>query len=62
MGMIPLVADKFFSQIPAALGTILHSGILLATIAAVSLNLYFNGLKSVEETRRELAATTHSAE
>ena len=62
MGMIPLVSDKFFSQLPAALGTILHSGILLATIAAVSLNLYFNGLKSVEETRRELAATTHSAE
>jgi NCS2 family nucleobase:cation symporter-2 len=43
VGMIPLVADKFFQKMPAGLGTLLHSGILLATFAAVALNLLFNG-------------------
>lgn len=33
----------FFSQLPAAIQPLLHSGILLATVCAVSLNLYFNG-------------------
>ena len=44
-GMIPLVAPKFFQSLPAELGPILHSGILLAAIAAVALNLYFNGTR-----------------
>jgi len=44
VGMIPLVADKFFQAAPAALAPLLHSGILLTTIAAVLLNLLFNGL------------------
>src|SRR5207253_8680072 len=43
LGMIPLVADTFFRQMPKA--PLLHSGILLAAIVAVLLNLYFNGLK-----------------
>ena len=43
VGMIPLVADKFFQAMPAALGPLLHSGILLTTFAAVALNLLFNG-------------------
>ena len=42
-GMIPLVADRFFVQLPQVLGPLLHSGILLAAIVAVLLNLYFNG-------------------
>jgi len=42
-GMIPLVADTFFRQMPKA--PLLHSAILLAAIVAVLLNLYFNGLK-----------------
>jgi NCS2 family nucleobase:cation symporter-2 len=44
-GMIPLVADRFFIQFPKALSPLLQSGILLAAIVAVLLNLYFNGLK-----------------
>jgi xanthine permease len=44
-GMIPLVADSFFQQMPKALSPLLHSGILLAAIVAVLLNLYFNGYK-----------------
>ena len=42
-GMIPLVAKDFFSQMPHFLEPLLHSGILLASITAVALNLYFNG-------------------
>ena len=41
-GMIPLVADKFFSQMPKVMAPLLGSGILLASIVAVSLNLFFN--------------------
>ncbi len=44
-GMIPLVADKFFSQMPKFLGPLLGSGILLASIIAVVLNLFFNRLR-----------------
>jgi NCS2 family nucleobase:cation symporter-2 len=43
-GMIPLVADKFFVQMPRFLGPLLGSGILLASIVAVVLNLFFNRL------------------
>ena len=46
LGTIPLVADKFFQFAPAVLAPLLHSGILLATVAAVILNLFFNGLSA----------------
>lgn len=42
-GMIPLVAPQFFLHFPAALSPLLHSGILLSTIVAAGLNLFFNG-------------------
>jgi len=45
-GMIPLVADKFFVQMPKFLGPLLGSGILLASIVAVVLNLFFNRLQA----------------
>jgi NCS2 family nucleobase:cation symporter-2 len=61
-GMIPLVADKFFQFMPAALSPLLHSGILLASISAVVLNLYFNGVKSADEAAREAAAGASHAE
>lgn len=41
-GMIPLVAPNFFKQMPHALHPLLESGILLAAISAVGLNLFFN--------------------
>lgn len=44
LGTIPLVADRLFQFAPAVLAPLLHSGILLATVAAVILNLFFNGL------------------
>jgi NCS2 family nucleobase:cation symporter-2 len=62
VGMIPLVADKFFQYMPTALSPILHSGILLASIAAVALNAYFSGLGSLAEARARAAATTHGSE
>lgn len=44
VGLIPLVADKFFQFMPLQLAPLLHSGVLLSTLAAVTLNLYYNGL------------------
>ncbi|KEY58844.1 uric acid transporter UacT [Serratia sp. DD3] len=43
LGMIPVVAGDFFNQMPQSLQPLLHSGILLSSVAAVVLNLYFNG-------------------
>ena len=48
-GMVPLVADKFSQWMPKALDPLLHSGILLAAIAAVLLNLFFNGMSTDTE-------------
>jgi hypothetical protein len=42
LGMIPLVSDRFFQALPAGLSPLPGSGILLATVAAVLLNLLFN--------------------
>jgi uracil-xanthine permease len=44
VGLIPLVADKFFQFMPVQLAPLLHSGVLLATLSAVGLNLYYNGV------------------
>ncbi len=41
-GMIPLVAPTLFKSAPDMLKTLLDSGILLASITAVALNIYFN--------------------
>ncbi|MDB5461112.1 MAG: xanthine permease, partial [Caulobacteraceae bacterium] len=47
IGLIPLVAGKFFQFMPVALAPLLNSGVLLSTIAAVALNLYYNGVGGV---------------
>jgi len=60
LGMIPLVAERFFSQMPKELSPLLHSGILLAAIVAVVLNLYFNGATSDAE--RDAKAATREAD
>ena len=61
-GMIPLVAPNFFRQLPHVLQPLLESGILLAAIAAVLLNLFFNGAGSRADARTAAAATSHGAE
>ena len=42
-GMIPLVAPHFKQWMPEGLGPLIESGILLTSICAVALNLFFNG-------------------
>ena len=61
-GMIPLVADRFFSQMPKTLSPLLHSGILLASIVAVLLNAFFNRLKSNTEAGQESARASSKSE
>ncbi len=43
IGMIPIVAPEFYEHFPAAMRTVLDSGISTGCIAAVALNLLFRG-------------------
>jgi NCS2 family nucleobase:cation symporter-2 len=61
-GMIPLVAPAFFHYLPHEMQPLLESGILLAAVVAVILNLFFNGFGSAEAARREAAASAAAAE
>ncbi|MCW5666809.1 MAG: purine permease [Piscinibacter sp.] len=45
-GLIPLVAPRWMQQMAHGLHPLLESGILLTAIAAVALNLFFNGAKA----------------
>jgi NCS2 family nucleobase:cation symporter-2 len=45
VGMIPLLAPNFRQWMPHAIHPLIESGILLATLTAVVLNLFFNGAK-----------------
>ncbi|MDO5288070.1 MAG: nucleobase:cation symporter-2 family protein [Pseudomonadota bacterium] len=42
-GMIPLIAPRYLQWMPHAIHPLIESGILLASMSAVLLNLYFNG-------------------
>jgi NCS2 family nucleobase:cation symporter-2 len=44
-GMIPLIAPRYLQWMPHSIHPLIESGILLASISAVLLNLYFNGSK-----------------
>ena len=48
-GMIPLVAPSFHIWLPHAIAPLIDSGILLGAIAAVVLNVVFNGAGGTEE-------------
>lgn len=43
MGMIPVVAPNFRQWMPHAIHPLIESGILLTSLSAVLLNLFFNG-------------------
>ncbi|MEF3090784.1 nucleobase:cation symporter-2 family protein [Raoultella sp. WB_B2P2-3] len=43
VGLTPTLSTQFFSKFPEVLQPLLHSGIMLATFSAVTLNLFFNG-------------------
>jgi len=61
-GMIPLVAPNFFRYAPDVLHPLLESGILLAAIVSVLLNVFFNGLGSIEEAHHDASASAAAAE
>jgi NCS2 family nucleobase:cation symporter-2 len=61
-GMIPLVADKFFSQMPKFLGPLLGSGILLTSIVAVILNLFFNRLQGASHAAAQTKGASMASE
>ncbi len=54
VGMIPLIAPNFKQWMPHNLHPLIESGILLASLSAVLLNLYFNGAKG--DTQAAIAA------
>ncbi|MDD0815717.1 nucleobase:cation symporter-2 family protein [Curvibacter sp. HBC28] len=49
VGMIPLLAPNFRQWMPHAIHPLIESGILLATVCAVLLNLFFNGAKQDDQ-------------
>jgi NCS2 family nucleobase:cation symporter-2 len=60
MGMIPLVAPNFKQWIWHELHPLIESGILLASIAAVLLNAFFNGARgTAAELQRAAAVADH---
>jgi NCS2 family nucleobase:cation symporter-2 len=61
-GMIPTLAPTFFQHLPHWLEPVTHSGIVLGTLVAVILNLYYNGMQSAEHAMRDAAANTHGTE
>jgi uric acid transporter len=61
-GLIPLVAPTFFKNFPADLKPLLESGIILTTISAVILNLYFNGAKPSSEAMEGARIAAHAVE
>ena len=48
-GMIPLIAPNFKQWMPHGLHSLIESGILLTSLAAVGLNLFLNGAKHDED-------------
>ena len=55
IGMIPLIAPNFKQWMPHSLHPLIESGILLASLSAVVLNLFFNGAQ--EDEAATIAAT-----
>lgn len=60
-GMIPLLAPDFKMWMPHAIHPLIDSGILLASIAAVTLNAFFNGAAQVNEDEVRIAALAAEA-
>lgn len=56
MGMIPLIAPDFKMHMPHAIHPLIDSGILLASIGAVVLNVVFNGAGNVSDAELRKAA------
>ena len=61
IGMIPLIAPRYLQWFPHGLHPLIESGILLASLSAVILNLFFNGASGDNRDAIEAAkqAETH---
>jgi len=61
-GMIPLISNRFFQHFPKDLAPLTHSGIVLAAVMALVLNLIFNGYgRSVAGPGRAAAASPQAS-
>ena len=61
-GMLPMVASKYSQHMPKGLDSLLHSGILMAALVAVLLNMYFNGIHSQSEAELTAKENCHGSE
>jgi NCS2 family nucleobase:cation symporter-2 len=61
LGMIPLVANRFFSQLPPVVDKFMHNGILLGTLTAVLVNFALNRGDTAEAAPSVTAATDSGA-
>lgn len=59
-GLVPLVAPRWTQQMPHSLHPLLDSGILLTAVAAVILNLFFNGSSGDTSEAVEAAKSTEA--
>jgi len=61
IGMVPLIAPRYLQWFPHGLHPLIESGILLASLSAVLLNLFFNGARGDQREAIEAAkqAETH---
>jgi uric acid transporter len=59
LGLVPVVSPQFFAKLPPALSPLLHSGILLAAVSAVVLNLIFNGLHGERAALHDVQRMSH---
>ena len=55
VGMIPLIAPRYLQWMPHGIHPLIESGILLASLSAVALNLFFNGGRGDERAAVEAA-------
>jgi NCS2 family nucleobase:cation symporter-2 len=59
-GLIPLVAPRWAQQMAHSLHPLLESGILPTAVAAVALNLFFNGTRDIPaESHGDAGATNN---
>ncbi len=56
------MSPQFFARLPPALTPLLHSGILLAALSAVLLNLIFNGVQGERAVMRDMRRVGHDLE
>ena len=59
-GLIPLVAPRWTQQMAHSLHPLLESGILLTAVAAVVLNIFFNGARGDEAGAIEAAKSAQA--